>query len=70
MGKHMSDCEKYAHVTVDYRPKNKEEKTVWYTKFLSNQFPTLFFKHPNLDIDVIDIDYGELDIVQKYQVEF
>ena len=67
MGKHMSDCEKYAHVTVDYHPKNKEEKTVWYTKFLSNQFLTLFFKHPNLDIDVIDIDYGELDIVQKYR---
>ncbi len=67
MEKQRDDCEKYAHVTVDYCPKNKEERTVWYAKFLSNQFPTLFFKHPNLDIDVVDIDYCELDIVQKYR---
>ncbi|MBR4926719.1 MAG: hypothetical protein IKY98_00155 [Alphaproteobacteria bacterium] len=67
MEKQMSDCQKYAYVTSNYRPENKDERTVWHIKFLCNQFPTLFFKNPSLDIETVDIYYPELDIAKKFR---
>lgn len=67
MEKQMSDCEKYAHIGSNYDPKNKEEKTIWCIKFLCNQFPTLFLRNPNLDIDAVPIDFFALDITKKYR---